>query len=157
MNVLKKNIVGHIFFIVWWRTRGRVRFKVGFYLNLLVCICHQTDVSLLIVWTAALFTISVILVDRWTFLFLVSKMCFYFQLRTFCLHMSRFLTLEADALVAFLLPFLLKFCIFMFGRVLEPSFLCHHLFEFSWHKGHFIVCGSFRTIILAIRLSHMHL
>lgn len=38
MTILKKNIIGHIFFIIWWKTRRGIRFRASFYFNLFVCL-----------------------------------------------------------------------------------------------------------------------
>ena len=78
MTILKKNITRHIFFIVWWRARRSIKFRAGFHLEFFVYICHQTNISLFIVWTTTFLIFWVILGDHQTSLFLVTRASFSF-------------------------------------------------------------------------------
>ena len=120
------------------------KFRVSFYLNLIICISHQTYVGLFIIWTAALLIVWVILDDHKTLLFLVTRVSSLFQLGTFNLYLSRLSTFRIDDLIAFLILLFLEPCVLPSREVLKFSFLFQHLFELSENESHFIVCGLFK-------------
>ena len=89
--------------------RRSIKFRTTLYLDLIICIFHEIDVGLFIVWIFILLTIWVILSDHQTFLFLVTKISlFLLQLGTFNLHVSRLSTFKVDDHIAFLLIFLFE-------------------------------------------------
>ena len=125
MTIMKKNIIGHIFFIIWWSTKRGIRFKTIFYLKFFIYIFHQTDVRLLIIWTTTLLTVWDILGNHKTFL----------QVGTLNLHMWRLSTFKADDLVAFLV-FLFESGVISSRGMLKLSFLSSAWNFWTWEPLH---------------------
>lgn len=146
MIVLKENVIGHIFFIIWWSIRRGIKFKTRIYLSLLVCINYQTNIGLLIIWTTTFLTVWVILGDHHTFLFLVPKISFFLKLGILSLHVSRIFAFKAGDFIAPLFVVLLEPCVLSFRGVMKLLILIHDLFELFGHEGHLIIYESFKVI-----------
>lgn len=153
MIILKKNIMWHIFFILWWSIRSGIRFKTSFYLNFFI---FTTIRQILICSSSELLLFSLSDHPRWLLdFFSVTKVSFL-QLGTLDLHMSRFMTFKADDLVAFFLVLLLECYVLSSRGMLELSYIFHHLLELFGHKIYFLIRGISKTIVWAIRLNHFH-
>ena len=137
MVVLKKNIIGHFFFIVLWREEEvsdleQVFTSTFLFISTIRMILAWSSFELLLLYLSELSQVTITI-----FFFVSPKFLFFFLVedsqpscvQAFCIQSKWFHCFPPciSSWICF---------IFSFGGMLKLSFLFHHLFKLPRHKSH---------------------